>query len=130
MAAVEEATGGGDLTAAKARLEELVSDYGSSPLVPVAEARLKALEDPSLGPFLAWLDTQDPSPEDFARPIDGAPADPGPSLPARPEGFEKIETGSAGETASEDGDSGEEPPADEAEPTDGDAEPVVDADGE
>ena len=34
MAAVEEATGGGDLAAAKARLEELVADYPNSPARP------------------------------------------------------------------------------------------------
>ena len=126
MAAVEEATGGGDLAAAKARLEELVADYPNSPLVPVAEARLKALDDPSVAPFLAWLDTQDPTPEDFARPLDGSAPDRGPALPARPQGFERI--GPPGESTDDDADAPVEPaPADA-----GGAEPVAgaEADGE
>ena len=122
MAAVEEATGAGDLSAAKARLTTLVTDYASSPLVPLAEARLKALEDPATGPFLAWLDTQDPTPEDFARPLDGAPPEPGPALPSRPEGLRAIGDAPAAD----------EPAADPEEPADiedGDdaPEPVADA---
>ena len=117
MAAVEEATGGGDLGPATARLEELVADYPDSPLAPVAESRLKELRDPSIAPFLAWLDTQDPTPEDLARPLDG-PADApdaGPQLPARPEGLERI--GSS--------DSPEPPAADEPAAGDGDGAAAV-----
>ena len=130
MAAVEEATGGGDLEPARARLEELVADYPTSPLVPVAKTRLEALDDPSLGPFLAWLDTQDPTPEDFARPIDGAAPEAAPSLPARPEGFRRIETGSGDAAVGGDATAEEDTDAEPAEPTGGDPEPVAEADGE
>ena len=133
MAAVEEATGGGDLQPAKDRLEELVADYPSSPLVPLAEARLTALADPAVGPFLAWLDTQDPSPEDLARPIDAAGPDRGPTLPSRPEGLERIESSpGAGDAAR----AAVAPADDESAQTAADAdgadapEPVAAADGE
>lgn len=142
MAAVEEATGGDDLAPAKARLEELIADYPSSPLIPVAEARLKILNDPTVGPFLAWLDTQDPTPADFARPIDGAAPepDPGPALPARPAGMERIGTpgtpgeadaaGAAGADIEADADGNAAAGVEDAPAADGDAEPVAEADGE
>ena len=143
LAAVEEVTGGGNLDAAKDRLEELIADYPASPLVPVAEMRLKELDDPAVAPFYAWFATQNPTPRDLARPLDGSVED-GPALPSRPAGLERIgssadagapaatvEVDSAVPPAPADDAAAETPDDADAEAgIETDAEPVAEADGE
>ena len=74
LATVAEATAGGDVEGAKEAYTRLVTDYPDSSLTPAAELRLKALDRPTTGPFLAWFDKQNPEPGDLARPLDSGPA--------------------------------------------------------
>ncbi|MEM9701630.1 MAG: tetratricopeptide repeat protein, partial [Planctomycetota bacterium] len=121
LASVQEATSGGELDEAKASFQRLIDEYPDSPLVPAAEARLKALNRPTTGPLLAWLAEQNPQPADFAQPVDGSPDDepaleglpiepgPGPPIGDADVSIDDVFSDLAGPMTTDDDPTGEEP---------------------
>ena len=70
LAAVEEVTGGGDLSKARDLYGQVADDYPDSPLAPAAELRIERLASGGAEAFYAWFASQNPAPRDLDRPLD------------------------------------------------------------